>query len=81
MKRILLKDRYNNVISVTQSLQNNCYVNHKKIDNIGIYDLVRTYKYAGYKVSAYRIGQVYYWGSVCDMNNLQSFKTIFELKN
>ena len=81
MKRIVLKDRYNNIITVTKALQSNCYVNHKKIDNIGIYELVRTCKFAGYKVSTYRTGQVYYWGSVCDMNNLQSFDTIFELKN
>ena len=80
MKRIVLKDRYNNIITVTKALQNNCYVNHKKIDNVGIYELIKTYKYAGYKVATYRTGQVYYWGSVCDMNNLQSFKTIYELK-
>ena len=81
MKRIVLKDRYNNIITITKALQNNCYVNHKKIDNIGIYELIKTYKYAGYKVFMYRTGQVYYWGSVCDMNSLQSFKTIFELKD
>lgn len=81
MKRIILKDRYNNVVSITKSLQNDCYVNNKKIDNIGIYELIRIYKYAGFKVSAYRTGQVYYWGSVCDMNNLQSFKIIFDFKN
>ena len=79
MKRVILKDRYNNIITVTKSLQGDCYVNHKKIDNIGIYELIRTYKYAGYKVSAYRIGQVYHWGSVCDMNDLTNFKTIYKL--
>lgn len=81
MKRIVLTDKFGNDISITKSLQNNCYVNHRKVDNIGIYELVETYKYAGFKISAYRMGQVYYWGSVCDMNNLLSFKTIFELKD
>ena len=37
-------------VVITKSIQNDCFVNKRKVDNIGFYELVDTYKKAGYKI-------------------------------
>lgn len=45
MKRIIMRDTLTKKYAViTKSIQNDCFVNKRKVDNIGFYELVDTYK-------------------------------------
>ena len=79
MKRIIMRDTLTKKYAViTKSIQNDCFVNKRKVDNIGFYELVDTYKKAGYKIIRYYSGTVNEWGNMCDMNDLTSELSIAE---
>ena len=63
---------------ITKSIQNDCFVNKRKVDNIGFYELVDTYKKAGYKIIRCYSGTVNEWGNMCDMNDLTSELSIYD---
>ena len=80
MKRIILTGAFSKgYVVITKGLENDCYVNNRRVDNIGIYELIDTYKKLGCKIDKYTLGTVREWGNICDMNDLTSFKTIYEM--
>jgi hypothetical protein len=80
MKRVILTGAFSKgYVVITKGLENDCYVNNRRVDNIGIYELINTYKKLGCKIDKYTMGTVKYWGNICDMNDLASFKTIYEI--
>ena len=79
MKRIIMRDTLTKKYAViTKSIQNDCFVNKRKVDNIGFYELVDTYKKAGYKILRCYSGTVNEWGNMCDMNDLTSELSIYD---
>ena len=79
MKRIIMRDTITKKYAViTKSIQNDCFVNKRKVDNIGFYELVDTYKKAGYKILRCYSGTVNEWGNMCDMNDLTSELSIYD---
>ena len=79
MKRIIMRDTITKKYAViTKSIQNDCFVNKRKVDNIGFYELVDTYKKAGYKILKCYSGTVNEWGNMCDMNDLTSELSIYD---
>ena len=82
MKRVILTGAFSKgYVVITKGLENDCYANNRRVDNIGIYELINTYKKLGCKIDKYAKGTVKYWGNICDMNDLTSFRTIFEMYN
>ena len=63
---------------ITKSIQNDCFVNKNRVDNIGFYELVDSYKKAGYKIIKFYLGTVNEWGNMCDMNDLTSELSIYD---
>lgn len=79
MKRIIMKSTLTKKYAViTKSIQNDCFVNKNRVDNIGFYELVDSYKKAGYKIIRYYSGTVNEWGNMCDMNDLTSELSIYD---
>lgn len=79
MKRIIMRDKLTRkYVVITKSIQNDCFVNKHKVDNIGFYELVDTYKKAGYKIIRCYSGTVNEWGNMCDMNDLTSSISIYD---
>lgn len=79
MKRIIMRDTITKKYAViTKSIQNDCFVNKNRVDNIGFYELVDSYKKAGYKIIRYYSGTVNEWGNMCDMNDLTSELSIYD---
>ena len=79
MKRIIMRDTLTKKYAViTKSIQNDCFVNKRKVDNIGFYELVDCYKKAGYKIIRCYSGTVREWGNMCDMNDLTSELSIYD---
>ena len=64
-------------VIITKSIQNDCFVNKNRVDNIGFYELVDSYKKAGYKILRCYSGTVNEWGNMCDMNDLTSELSIY----
>ena len=82
MKRIIMRDTITKKYAViTKSIQNDCFVNKNRVDNIGFYELVDSYKKAGYKILRCYSGTVNEWGNMCDMNNLTSELSIYDRYN
>ena len=80
MKRVIMRDKLNRkYVIITKSIQNDCFVNKHKVDNIGFYELVNTYKKASYKIIRCYSGTVSEWGCMCDMNNLTSELSIYDM--
>ena len=79
MKRIIMRDKLTRkYVVITKSIQNDCFVNKHKVDNIGFYELVDSYKKAGYKIIRCYSGTVNEWGNMCDMNDLTSELSIYD---
>ena len=79
MKRVIMRDKLTRkYVVITKSIQNDCFVNKHKVDNIGFYELVNTYKKASYKIIRCYSGTVNEWGNMCDMNNLTSELSIYD---
>ena len=79
MKRIIMRDTLTKKYAViTKSIQNDCFVNKNRVDNIGFYELVDSYKKAGYKILRCYSGTVNEWGNMCDMNDLTSSNSIYD---
>ena len=79
MKRIIMRSTLTKKYAViTKSIQNDCFVNKNRVDNIGFYELVDTYKKAGYKILRCYSGTVNEWGNMCDMNDLTSSSSIYD---
>ena len=54
MKRIIMRDTLTKKYAViTKSIQNDCFVNKRKVDNIGFYELVDCYKDLTSELSIY----------------------------
>ena len=80
MKRIIMRDKLTRkYVVITKSIQNDCFVNKHKVDNIGFYELVNNYKKASYKIIRCYFGTVSEWGDMCDMNNLTSELSIYDM--
>ena len=80
MKRVIMRNKLTRkYVIITKSIQNDCFVNKHKVDNIGFYELVNTYKKASYKIIRFYSGTVSEWGNMCDMNNLTSELSIYDM--
>ena len=80
MKRVIMRDKLTRkYVVITKSIQNDCFVNKHKVDNIGFYELLNTYKKASYKIIRCYSGTVNEWGNMCDMNNLTSEMCIYDI--
>ena len=74
-----MQDRFTKKYAIiTKSIQNDCFVNLRKVDNIGFYELVDCYKKAGYRIVRCYLGTVREWGNMCDMNDLTSSLSIYD---
>lgn len=80
MKRVIMQDRYNHLISITKTIGNDCFINEVLYRDSGIFDTVNDYKKLGYKIIGVVKGTVFCWGNTCDMNNLTSSRSIWEVR-
>lgn len=83
MKRIIMQNTFTKFRSpervvITKTIQNDCYVNISRVYNTGFYELVDSYKKAGYEIIKCYSGTVNEWGNMCDMNNLTSELSIYD---
>ena len=83
MKRIIMQNTFTKFRSpqrvvITKSIQNDCFVNNTRVINTGFYELVNSYKKAGYKIIKCYSGTVNEWGNMCDMNDLTSELSIYD---
>lgn len=79
MKRIIMRDSLTKkYVYITKSIQNDCFVGKSRVSDIGFYELVDSYKKAGYKILKCIPGTVNEWGNMCDMNNLTSELSIYD---
>ena len=79
MKRIIMQDRYNHLISITKTIGNDCFINETLCRGSGLFDVVNDYKKLGYKIIGIVKGIVFYYGDTCDLNNLTSSNSIWEV--
>lgn len=80
MKRVIMRNKLTRkYVIITKSIQNDCFVNKHKVDNIGFYELVNCYKKDGYKIIKCYSGTVSVWCNMCDMNNLTSELSIYDM--
>ena len=80
MKRIIMKTTKfcsPQRVVITKSIQNDCFVNKTRVYNTGFYEIVDSYKKAGYKIIRCYPGTVNEWGNMCDMNDLTSELSIY----
>ena len=79
MKRVIMRDKLTRkYVVITKSIQNDCFVNKNRVDNIGFYELLNTYKKASYKIIRCYSGIVNVWGDMCDMNDLTSDLSVYD---
>jgi len=83
MKRIIMQNTFTKFRSpervvITKTIQNDCFVNISRVFNTGFYELVDSYKKAGYEIIKCYSGTVNEWGNMCDMNNLTSELSIYD---
>ena len=64
-------------VVITKTIQNDCFVNKSRVINTGFYEVVNSYKKAGYKIVKFYPGTVNEWGNMCDMNDLTSELSIY----
>lgn len=80
MKRIIMQDKYNHLVSITKTIGNDCFINEVLYRDCGLFDTVNDYKKLGYKIIGVVKGIVKYYGDTCDMNNLTSSHSIWEVR-
>ena len=81
MKRIIMKTTKfcsPQRVVITKSIQNDCFVNKTRVYNTGFYEIVDSYKKAGYKIIRCYSGTVREWGNMCDMSDLTSELSIYD---
>ena len=80
MKRIIMQDRFGHKVSITKTIGNDCFINEVLYRDSGLFDTVNWHKKLGYKIIGVVKGIVFYYGDTCDLNNLTSCHSIWEVR-